>query len=257
MTPTPEHFVCTEIQGGIGTLTLNRPPVNVLHLPMLHQLETALEQLAQDEDIHALILQAEGKLFSAGVDVADHTPDKVEEMIPLFDRVCCALAEFPVPTLAAVQGHALGGGCELVLCCDLAAIAENAKIGQPEIQLAAFAPIAALRLPYLTGYRAAGDLMFTGRNLTAAEALEMGLVNAVLPTEQVRDWIQEKAAAIAGMSRAAMLLLKKSLLLGYGNWASSLAEVERIYLRELMATNDTREGLAAFMEKRKPAWSHQ
>jgi enoyl-CoA hydratase/carnithine racemase len=85
----------------------------------------------------------------------------------------------------------------------------------------------------------------------------MGLVNAVLPTEQVRDWIQEKAAAIAGMSRAAMLLLKKSLLLGYGNWASSLAEVERIYMQELMATDDTREGLAAFMEKRKPAWSHQ
>jgi cyclohexa-1,5-dienecarbonyl-CoA hydratase len=224
---------------------------------MLYQLETALDQLAQNENIRALILQAEGKLFSAGVDVADHTPDKVGEMIPLFDRVCRTLAEFPVPTLAVVQGHALGGGCELVLCCDLAAIAENATIGQPEIHLAAFAPIAALRLPYLIGYRAAADLMFTGRNLTAAEALEMGLVNAVLPAEQVRGRAREKAAAIAGMSRTATCLLKKALLLGYGNWTSGLPEVERIYLQDLMATEDAREGLAAFMEKRKPFWSHE
>ena len=257
MTPTPKHFICTEIQKGIGTLTLDRPPLNVLHLPMLRQLETALDQLAQDNGIRALIVQAEGKLFSAGVDVADHTSDKVGEMIPLFDRMCRALANFPVPTLATVHGHALGGGCELVLCCDLAAIAEHAKIGQPEIQLAALAPIATLRLPYLVGYRAAADLLFTGRSLTAAEALEMGLVNATLPADQVRKWAQEKAAAIAGMSRAATLLLKKALLLGYGNWASGLPEVERIYLQELMATDDAREGLKAFMEKREPAWKHK
>jgi cyclohexa-1,5-dienecarbonyl-CoA hydratase len=257
MTPTSESFISTKIQEGIGTLTLNRPPVNVLHLPMLREMEAKLGSLAQDENIRALILQAEGKLFSAGVDVADHTADKVGEMIPLFNRVCCILAEFPVPTLAAVHGHALGGGCELVLCCDLAAISENAKIGQPEIQLASFAPIAALRLPYLTGYRAAADLMFTGRNLTAGEAVELGLVNTMLPAEQVRDWAQAKAAAIAGLSRSATLLLKKSLLLGYGNWASGLTEVERIYLQDLMATEDAHEGLEAFMEKRKPEWSHR
>lgn len=250
-------FLHTSIQDGLATLTLNRPPVNVLHLPMLHELETALADLAQDENVHALILKAEGKLFSAGVDVDDHTPDKVGEMIPLFDRVCRALAEFPVPTLAAVHGHALGGGCELVLCCDLAVMAENAKIGQPEIQLAAFAPIAALRLPYLTGYRAAADLMFTGRSLTAAEALETGLVNAALPAEQVATWVTDKASAIAGMSRAAVRLLKKSLLFGYGNWAAGLSEVERIYLQDLMATDDAREGLEAFLEKRKPVWKHQ
>lgn len=253
----PYSFLSTEIADGVAWLTLNRPPVNVLHLPMLREMEAALAALPQDEAVRALILQAEGKLFSAGVDVADHTADKVGEMIPLFDRVCQALAEFPVPTVAAVQGHALGGGCELVLCCDLAVLAEHAKIGQPEIQLAAFAPIAALRLPYLVGYRAAADLMFSGRSLTAPEALHLGLVNAVLPAAGVREWAQEKAAAIAGLSQAATLLLKKALLLGYGDWAGRLPAVEQSYLQDLMATADAHEGLHAFLEKRPPVWRHR
>ncbi len=251
------EFVISDLQNGIATLTLNRLPVNVIHIPMLEQLEAELTSLAGDDAVRALILQAGGKMFSAGVDVGDHTPDKVGEMIPLFDRVCRALAEFPVPTLVAVHGHALGGGCELVICCDLAVIAERAKIGQPEIQLAAFAPIAALRLPSLIGYRAAADLMFTGRNLTAEEALQMGLVNAVAPADQVAAWAQEKAAQIAGLSRAAMLLLKKALLKGYGDWTAGLPEIEKMYLEELMQTADAHEGLTAFMEKRKPVWKHR
>ncbi|MCP5086741.1 MAG: enoyl-CoA hydratase/isomerase family protein, partial [Rhodobacteraceae bacterium] len=167
--------------------------------------------LAQDETIRVLVLRAEGKMFSAGVDIADHTPEKVGEMIPLFDRVCQSLAEFPVPTITAVHGHALGGGCELVICCDLAVMAEGAKIGQPEIQLAAVAPIAALRLPALVGYRAAADIMFSGRLLTAAEAHQIGLVNQVVSAEVVDANVQEQAEGLAGLSRAALLLAKRAL----------------------------------------------
>ncbi len=257
MTQSGDLFIHTEVRDGIATLTLDRAPVNVLNISMLLQLEFALGELAKDETVRALILQAEGKLFSAGVDVADHTPEKVDEMIPLFDRVCFALAEFPTLTIAAVHGHALGGGCELVICCDLAAISEKALIGQPEIHLAAFAPVAALRLPYLTGFRAAADLMFTGRNLTAKEAVRMGLVNEALPGDQVLDWAREKAEVVAGHSRAASALLKRSLLTGYGAWAANLPEIEGIYLHELMATEDSKEGLSAFLEKRKPNWRHR
>ncbi len=257
MTQEKTQFISYEIQSGVATLTIDHPPVNIVHVLTLRQLEEALGELSEDENVRVLVLRAEGKMFSAGADVADHTADKVGEMIPLFDRVCRALADFPVPTIAVVQGHALGGGCELVLCCDLAVVAERAKIGQPEIQLAAIAPVAALRLPYLTGYRAAADLMFTGRNLTAQEALEIGLVNAVVPVEQVNIWAEEKANRIAGYSRAAMALLKKALLKGYGNWAKSAPELEKLYLDELMSTADAHEGLAAFMEKRKPAWKHK
>ncbi len=252
-----EQFISAEVQDGVATLTLDRPPVNVIHIPMLEQLERTLAGLAGDRQVRTLIVRAAGKLFSAGVDVADHTADKVGDMIPLFDRVCRALAGFPVPTIAAVHGHALGGGCELVICCDLAYMAEDAKIGQPEIQLAVFAPVAALRLPYLSGYRAAADLMFTGRTLTAAEALQTGLVNAVVPAAQVMPAAREKAQQIAAHSRAAMTLLKKALLHGYRDWAENLPLVERLYLDELMRTHDVNEGLQAFMQKRKPVWRHE
>jgi len=254
---TSTAFVRPVVEDGIARLTLDRPPLNVLHIPMLEQLESALGALAADETVRVLVLDAEGRMFSAGVDVADHTDEKVGTMIPLFDRVCRALADFPVPTIAAVHGHALGGGCELVLCCDLAVMAEGAKIGQPEIRLAAFAPVAALRLPWLVGYRAAADLLFSGRALTAEEALAAGLVNAVVPPDELRGWVEGKAAALAALSRAALTLNKRALHLGFTDWTARLAEVERLYLEELMATEDAHEGLAAFLEKREPAWKHR
>jgi cyclohexa-1,5-dienecarbonyl-CoA hydratase len=252
-----ETYVKTRVEEGVAWLTLARPPVNVLHIPMLEQMESALAQLAADEQVRTLVLEANGKLFSAGVDVANHTPDKVEVMIPLFDRVCVALAAFPVPAIAAVQGHALGGGCEIVLCCDLVVMAAAAKLGQPEIQLAAIAPIAALRLPQLAGYRMAADLLFTGRTLTAAEAYRLGLVNAVVESEEVAGWAQEKASHIAGLSRAALVLTKRALGHGYSDWTHNLPHLERLYLEDLMATADAQEGLAAFLEKRRPTWQHR
>ncbi len=257
MTKEKDKFVSLEVEKAVATLTLGRPPLNVLHIPMLKQLETALVKAAQDKVVRVLVLKAEGKMFSAGVDVVDHTLEKVGEMIPLFDRVCLSLADFPVPTIAAVGGHALGGGCELVLCCDLAVIAEGAKIGQPEIQLAAIAPIAALRLPRLVGFKAAADIIFTGRNLDAQEAHGMGLVNAVVPLEQVNDWAAEKAALIASMSGAAQKINKQALRIGLGGWDKGLPEMEKIYLEELMKTADAKEGLEAFIEKRPPVWKHK
>ena len=256
MTSNGNDLVSIEVNDGIATLILNRPPLNVIHIAMLRALETALASLKENPDVRVLLLRANGKMFSAGVDIADHTPDKVGEMIPLFDAVCCALAEFPAPTIAVVHGHALGGGCELVLCCDLAVMAQEAKIGQPEIQLAALAPIAALRLPYIVGFRVAADLMFTGRLLNADEASNLGLVNATLPADQIDDWAKDKAVQMAGLSRAALLLNKQALQMGYGNWFASMEAIETLYLEELMNTKDAQEGLTAFMEKRKPIWKH-
>ncbi len=257
MSAESPSFVALEVKNGVARLTLHRPPLNVLHIPMLRQLEDGLAKLSAEEEVRVLVLRAEGKLFSAGVEVADHTPEKVGEMIPLFDRVCRALADFPVPTLAVVHGHALGGGCELVLCCDLAVMGEGAKIGQPEIQLAALAPMAALRLPRLVGYRAAADLLLGGESLSAEEALRLGLVNAVVPAGELDGWVQEKAARLAGLSRAALVLTKRALRLGFEDWAKALPEMERLYLQDLMRTSDAREGLAAFLEKRQPQWKHR
>ena len=252
-----DSFINVETKNGASTLTLNRAPLNVLDIAALSGLESTLTELSRDKNIRVLILRAEGKMFSAGVDVADHTPDKVGEMIPLFNRTCRLLANFPTPTLAVVHGHALGGGCELVLCCDLAVMTDKAKIGQPEIQLAAFAPIAAMRLPLMVGYRAAADMLLTGRTLTSDEALKIGLVNAVVPADGLEQWVQEKVAQLSNLSRVALTITKRALQSGFGAWDLSASELERLYLDELMKTEDAREGLAAFMEKRAAVWKHK
>ncbi len=257
MNSQQQSLILYEIHDGVAVLTLNRPPLNVLNIAMLREFLGALNRAAEDESIGALVLKANGKLFSAGVDIEDHTPDKVGEMIPLFNKVCRTLAELPFPTIAAVHGHALGGGCELVLCCDLAIMAEEATLGQPEIRLAAIAPIAALRLPALIGARAAVDLLLTGRNVEAAEALRIGLVNEIAPADQVEKKAIQKAAQISSLSGAAQRLNKRALRLTLDDWSAHVDEVEDIYLNHLMRTADSGEGLQAFLEKRPPVWTHK
>ncbi len=254
MAESNREFVTSTVQAGVARLVLNRPPANVMHIAMLEEMEEALKALAEAGPLKALVLRAEGRMFSAGVDVADHTPERVGTMIPLFNRVCQALAEFPCPTVALVHGHALGGGCELVICCDFALMAEGARIGQPEIRLAAMAPIAALRLPMLVGPRQAARLLFTGVQLEAVEAAEIGLVDRALPAQVLAQALDDLLGQLCDMSAVALRLNKRALSLGTAGWDDGLAQMERLYLEELMATEDASEGLKAFMEKRKPAW---
>ena len=195
-------------------------------------------------------------MFSAGVDVADHTADKVGEMIPLFDKVCVALSEFPTPTLAVMHGHALGGGCELVLCCDLIVAAEGANIGQPEIKLATVAPIAALRLPGVVGYRRAAEMLFTGDAIGAVEAARIGLINRAVPVGELDQVVEQYVDKLRGLSAAALRVCKRAARLGAEGWAN-LPAMEKLYLEELMSTEDAQEGVASFMEKRSPVWRHK
>lgn len=251
------EFIGYEARAGVGVLTLNRPPLNVIHIAMLRELQAALQAAAEDTELRVLQLRATGKLFSAGVDVADHTAERVEEMIRLFDQVCLALVEFPAPTMAVVHGHALGGGCELVLCCDLAWMAAGATIGQPEIKLGVFAPIAALRLPAVVGPRWAAQLLFSGEPVEASTAERIGLVNGVAPAEQLDEVVTQGTAQLAGLSASAARLNKRSYLVGMRGWQEQIGEIERLYLEELMALEDPQEGLQAFIEKREPVWRHK
>jgi cyclohexa-1,5-dienecarbonyl-CoA hydratase len=251
------EFIDYEQKAGVGTLVLNRPPVNVINIPMIRELKEALQVAAEDRELKVLQLRAEGKLFSAGVDVLDHTADRVEEMIGLFDQVCVSLAAFPVPTIAVVQGHALGGACELVLCCDMAWMAEGATIGQPEIKLAVFAPIAALRLPAIVGPRWAAQMLFSGEPVDAQRAEKIGLVNGSGPVEDIEKAVAEVTEQLVALSAAASRVNKKSYLVGMRGWQTALAEIEKIYFEELMALEDPQEGLDAFMEKREPVWQNK
>lgn len=256
MTDTSYQYITLEAADGVGRLTLKRPPLNILHIAMLNELESALEEAAGVKDLRVLVLRAEGKLFSAGVDIADHTAEKVDEMIPLVSRVCQAIAYFPAPTLAVVQGHALGGGLELVLCCDMAVAAEGAKLGQPEIKLATFPPIAALRLPALVGHSLAAELIFTGKTLTGVEAEDYGLVNRAVPVRELDAVAEEIVGELQALSAPALQMCKRALRLGHDGW-DNLDAIEDIYLQELMATADVHEGLEAYSEKRSPDWQHK
>ena len=242
------------VSDGVVSLVLNRPPANVMNIAMLSEMQTALKVATNESDLKVLLLRAEGKLFSGGVDIADHTPERVGEMIPLFNQVCAWLYAFPAPTIAVVQGHALGGGCELVICCDFAYMKQGARIGQPEIQLAAMAPIAALRLPSLVGDRWAARLLFMGEQIDAAKAAEIELINQAYPEDELESAVEALVSQLTALSAPVLRINKRGLLLGMRGGLSELQTMEKLYLDELMALDDAEEGLKAFLEKRKPEW---
>ena len=240
---------------GRATLVLQRPPLNILNIAMLEELEGALREVSQAGDARVLVLRGEGKAFSAGVDVADHTEDRVEAMLRTFHRVLMGLFDLEIPTVARVHGHCLGGGLELAMACDLVYAASGSTLGQPEIRLASFPPFGATLYPLLLGLRGAAELILLGRNIPAERALEMGVVNGVHPPDELDARIDEICAELEGNSRIAVGLAKRAIRQGLTlRPEEALREAERIYLEELMATEDALEGLTAFLEKRKPVW---
>lgn len=251
------EFLETDIAGGIATITLNRPPVNVMHIPMMAELNALLESVLRSENLAAIVIRANGKVFSAGVDVADHTADKVAEMIRQFHGIFRKLAATDALTIAAVNGVALGGGCELACFCDIVLASERAKFGQPEIQVGVFPPVAACVLPPQIGIKKAIELNALGTTLDAREAHRIGLVNQVFPLEEFDRKVNEYLDGIRKLSRPVVRLAKRATC-----WAvrkqvlEQLEATEAMYLDELMQLHDAREGVAAFMEKRPPVWKH-
>lgn len=249
------EFLHLTIADGVATITLDRPPLNVLTIAMNRELEDALERVTHDQRLKAVVLRAEGKVFCAGVDVADHTPERVDEMIRGFGRLFTRLRMSPAPTIAVVHGAALGGGTELAIGCDLILAGASAHFGQPEIKLGVFPPIAAACFPRLIGYQQAARLILTGESISADEALRLGLVTEVVPDAELTARLDSLLRQLRGLSAAALRLAKRALLAGAaGEGADTLDAIERLYLTDLMATTDAREGIQSFMEKRQPVW---
>lgn len=246
-----------EVSDGVARLTLNKPPLNVLDIAMMREINSVLEGLGDDPTVKVLVFEAaEGsKAFSAGVDVSEHTADKVEEMIGVFHRIFRLLDALEVPTVAVVGGAALGGGCELVLFCDMVIASERASFGQPEIQVGVIPPIAVVALPGIIGPKKALEMVLIGDRIRATEAEQLGLVNKVVPPEELRTAADEFVAKLAKLSGAVLRLTKRAVRVGSaGSFSDGLAAVEKLYLGPLMATEDAHEGLAAFVEKRAPVW---
>lgn len=247
-------LIKTQNKDGMISITLNSPPLNVLTIAMMEELIDALGW-ANKQPGHLVVLAAEGKAFSAGVDIADHTPDKVGTMIDVFDRLFYAMNTIDKPIIGVINGPALGGGYEVVLFCDLVVASEKAKFGQPEIAVGVFPPIACYLLPRLLSWPRALEIILGGEVFNAARAEQLGLVNKVIPAESFAVGVEEYLKKFLAMSPAVLALTKKAARAGLNkDFKAGLKAIDSIYLDELMQTADAAEGLNAFMEKRRPVW---
>lgn len=253
--PTEFASILYDVQSGVARLTLNRPPLNILDIAMMKEINVALETLAEKDGAKLLVIDHEGKMFSAGADIKDHTADKVEELIEVFHRMFRLLNAVELPTLAVVNGAALGAGCELATFCDMAVASEQATFGQPEIKAGVFPPIAAVVLPHLIGRNRTFELLLTGEAVGAEEAAQMGLINRVFPTEGFDEKVDDFIAKLTSRSAPVLKLTKRAVDAGlYVSVERAISKAEEIYLGELMHTEDAHEGVKAFLEKRKPVW---
>lgn len=243
--------------GRTATVTLNRPPLNILDIPTIARLGEVISELAGDESLQVVVIRGAGeKAFSAGVAVQDHTPDKVGPMLESLHGAIRQLRDLSAVTVAAVRGHCLGGGMELALACDLVVATEDARFGQPEIELGCYPPVAAALYPSLIGPGRTLDLLLTGRTLSCEEAERMGLV--ARRVADLDEGVAQLTAGITARSAAVVRLTKKAVRAGRDRgFSEALTESERLYLEELCPTADMEEGIAAFLEKRRPVWKHR
>ena len=248
----------TELKDGVATLTLNRAPLNWLNIEMMEEINDYFGSLMKEKALKLLVIQALGKAFSVGAEVGDHIGELGPKMIRAFHGMFRLMEGLKVPSIAVVNGAALGGGCELALYCDLVIATEKAKFGQPEIQVGVLPPIAALILPRIMGRKKAMELILAGDTISAQEALSLGLINKVVPEASLSQEVEAFIGKFTRLSGAVLKLTKEATLAGLNDdLDKGLRNIEQIYLDKLMKTHDATEGLMAFLEKRKPTWKNE
>ncbi len=244
----------TEHDGAVERIVLNRPKANVLDAAMIGAIRAHVAGLAERRDLRQIVFEGAGKHFCFGASVEEHRKERAPAMLEAFHAMFRELEALAVPTTALVRGQCLGGGLELAAFCSHVIAEEGAQLGQPEIKLAVIAPMASILLPYRVGEGRAQDLLLSGRSVDALEARAMGLVNAVAAPgegeEALQGWIAGEILPLSPSSlrfayRTARLALARRL-------ERDLPEIERIYVDELMETHDANEGIASFLERRRP-----
>jgi cyclohexa-1,5-dienecarbonyl-CoA hydratase len=257
MNTTQTQFlrITLDLQPPVARIGLANPPLNIIDIPMMENLTEALAEIEAVPEIAIVIISGSQKAFSAGVDVAAHAPDKVQQMLAKFHSVIRALVASKKVTIAAVHGHCLGGGAELAMVCDLVYTSELATWGFPEIRLGCFPPVAVTALAALVGQKHAADLVLTGRSITGREAATIGLANSAVPEIDLEHTVQDAVRRLSELSPASLAIAKKAIYAWDSmHFEKGLARAEKIYLDELIKTADTQEGISAFIEKRQPAW---
>ena len=253
-----QGLVRYEVSDDVAFLTLNAPPLNVLTAAMMLELAAALEHAQANRSLKAIALRAEGKAFSAGADVGEHRPEQAPGMIAGFSRLFAVLGASELPLVMAVDGAALGAGFELALMADILLATDRATFGQPEIRLGFFAPVGVAWLAARVGPARSLEITCTGRTYSAADMATMGLVSRIVPPDDLATALD---SVLKDLRRASPVVMRMNTRLTRQltgrPFEEARREAERVFLGELMATEDVREGIASFYEKRRPQWKNR
>ena len=258
MSDTYQNIRCS-IEDRVARITFARPPLNVFNIEMMREITGALGECAQSELV-GIVFDADKncRAFSAGVAIEEHVQDTIFQMLDAFHSIFRLLEQLAKPTIALVDGAALGGGCELVAACDIVIASDRSRFGQPEIKLGVFPPVAAVLLPRVIGEKRARELILTGDIIDAVAAGRLGLCSYVVPGARLEAKLLELLAKLREHSGTSLTFARQSLDRGRGRSIDeALGEQENIYLHELMKSQDANEGVKAFMEKRKAVWRHR
>jgi cyclohexa-1,5-dienecarbonyl-CoA hydratase len=254
-------FIRWDAKGMVAHLTLNRPKQNIMNIEMLVEIAAAIDGLSTREDVKMILLDAapecEG-FFSMGVGAEGYFSQMVFQMMDAFHNVFRAMIEISKPVLAVVDGVASGAGAELAAFCDLVVATENAQFRQPEIKLGVFPPLGAVVYPRIIGPHRAMELLLTGDPIDAVQAVQMGLVNRVVPQAQLQETVDNLVKRISDQSGPVLKLLKRVVFEGtWHPFEQALKHSQDLYLRDLSELEDSQEGLRALIEKRKPVWKNR
>ena len=240
-----------ELEDAVATLRLERPPVNALNLAMQAEILAAARWLADASDVRAVVIFGGPRMFAAGADIkemAGMSYQDMERASHLLQESFSAVADLPMPVIAAVTGYALGGGCELALCADLRVVGERAKLGQPEVLLGVIPGLGgSQRLPRLIGPSRAKDLILTGRHVAADEAAALGLADRVVPDDAVHDEALALARTFAAGAPMALAAAKRAINRGLEVDLATGCQIERLEFAGLFATEDRRIGMESFL----------
>jgi len=247
--------ILLEKKDGVAKLTINKPPLNILDIDTLEEMNQALAELRTDDEVKVVVITAAGdKAFSAGVAVGDHLGEKLPKMVEVFGKLFISLVEVDKPTIAVVNGLALGGGCEIVAGCDMAIASEKAQLGQPEIKLGVYPPPASVLFPRIMGRRKAFELILSGDSISAKEAERIGLINKAVPEADLAKETEEFIKRFTANSGLALTQARRALYRNFDLEFHEAMEVTGVDATMVMSGENSVEGLTAFLEKRKPLW---
>jgi len=257
---TPEEFKFVKLRcdGGVARMTLSRPEHNLLNEAMLREMADGIDYAGERGDIKLIVLDSACKVFCGGIDVGEYTSQRVFQMLDAFHATFAGMLELGKPVICVVNGPAIGGGAELAAFGDLVVATPKARFAQPEISIGVFPPLASTILPFLVGPKIALELVLTGEPVTAERALELGMVNRLVPETQLEKTVADLVNRINSHSGPVLTMAKKAILGGMGmSLRDGLKHSMNIFLNELYRLEDSQEGLRALVEKRKPNWKNR